>query len=156
VDAAFQPAFQGASANEVIAALNLQPLDHEGAFWAPGPRTKALSSITSLITDSEDGFSAMHVLSIDEGWQWLGGAPLTMLQLHPDGSITEHTLDENNRQLVVSAGVWQGASTSGAWTLIACWCAPAFEWEHFTLGMRAALTERYADAAARIEELTRG
>lgn len=149
-------AFSEASAAEVIAALKLQPLDHEGAFWAPGPRTLNLSSITSLITDAPDGFSAMHVLSIDEGWQWLAGAPLTMLQLHPDGSTSEHTLDAGNRQLVVPAGVWQGASTTGEWTLIACWCAPAFEWEHFTLGARAELSAAYPSASDRIEELTRG
>ena len=123
---------------------------------APGPRTLNLSSITSLITDAPDGFSAMHVLSIDEGWQWLAGAPLTMLQLHPDGSTSEHTLDAGNRQLVVPAGVWQGASTTGEWTLIACWCAPAFEWEHFTLGVRAELSAAYPSASQRIEELTRG
>ena len=149
-------AFEGATAAEVITALGLQPLDHEGAFWAPGPRTAGLSSITSLITSAPDGFSALHVLSIDEGWQWLAGAPLTMLQLHPDGTTASHILDENSRQRVVPAGVWQGASTTGEWTLIACWCAPAFEWHHFTLGTREELLSAYPSASARIEELTRG
>ena len=148
-------AFSHASAADVIKALSLQPLEHEGAFWAPGPRTSHLSSITSLITDAADGFSALHVLSIAEGWQWLGGAPLEMLQLHPDGTSTVHTLDADHPQLVVPAGVWQGASTTGEWTLVACWCSPAFEWEHFTLGDRAELTTAYPNAAARIEELTR-
>lgn len=147
--------FLNATADDVIAALQMQPLEHEGAFWAPGPRTPHLSSITSLITNAAEGFSALHVLSIDEGWQWLAGAPLEMLQLHSDGSTTAHTLDADNPQLIVPAGVWQGASTTGEWTLIACWCAPAFEWEHFTLGDRTQLTTAYPHAAARIEELTR-
>ena len=33
-----------------------------------------------------DGFSAMHRLAIDEGWQWLDGAPAALLRLRPGGS----------------------------------------------------------------------
>ena len=38
---------------------------------------------------------------------------------------------------------------------MACWCAPAFEFEHFTLGDRAVLAEAYPEAADDIAALTR-
>ncbi|MCL0138071.1 hypothetical protein M2T37_27715, partial [Klebsiella pneumoniae] len=44
------------------------------------PRTQELSSITVLLTDRADGFSAMHKLEVDEGWQWLDGAPVALLR----------------------------------------------------------------------------
>jgi len=147
-------AFEGATSADVIAALGLQPLEHEGAFWRPGPRVAELSCITALITDAADGFSALHRLTIAEGWQWLGGADAVMLQL-ADTSST-HTIGADLPQLVVPRDVWQGTKTTGAWTLVSCWCSPAFEWHHFELGMRAELTARFPEAAVLIEELTRG
>jgi len=150
-----QEKLRGATAAEVIATLGLLPLDHEGAFWAPGPRTPTLNTITALVTAAADGFSAMHILEVDEGWQWLAGDPASMLQLRPDGSGDETELNATNSQLIVSRGVWQGTSTLGSWTLVSCWCSPAFEWEHFSLGERDALTAQYPEFSTRIKELTR-
>ncbi|MEY2635070.1 MAG: hypothetical protein RIS75_1010 [Actinomycetota bacterium] len=147
--------FAGAKSQEVIDALGLLPLDHEGAFWAPGPRTKNLNSIYALMTNTPDGFSAMHALTVDEGWEWVGGAPASMLRLFPDGSGDETILDSTNTKLIVDVDVWQGTSTMGEWTLVSCWCSPAFEWENFTLGDRELLTAQYPAFTARIKELTR-
>jgi predicted cupin superfamily sugar epimerase len=147
--------FAGASAQEVIDALGLLPLEHEGAFWAPGPRTKNLNSIHALITNAADGFSALHLLTVDEGWEWLGGAPASMLRLNQDGTGSETILDSSNTKLIVEVDVWQGTSTLGDWTLVSCWCSPAFEWENFTLGDRDELTAKYTEFSDRIKELTR-
>ena len=48
-----------------------------------------------------------------------------------------------------------GASTLGDWTLISCWCSPAFRPEHFELGERGDLVDRYPGYATEITALTR-
>ncbi len=143
------------TAAEIVAALRMEPIPEEGAWLVQGPRVPGLSTIRALIADSPDGFSAMHRLAIDEGWQWLDGSPLTMLLLHPDGTAESTVLDEEHPQVVVPRGAWQGARSLGPWTLVACWCAPAFEDGHFALGDRAALTAAYPDSADEIATLTR-
>lgn len=143
------------SAAEVIEYLNLQPLDHEGAYWGPGPRNRDLSVIFALLTDTPEGFSAMHALAVTEGWQWLAGSPTSMLQLHPDGSGYEFILDATSTQLIVPQHVWQGASTLGAWSLFSCWCAPGFEWSHFRLGDRTDLIGSHPQFETQITRLTR-
>jgi predicted cupin superfamily sugar epimerase len=142
------------SANEVKSLFEMQPIEDEGAFWAPGTRNSEMNSILALITSEPDGFSAMHKLNLTEGWQWLAGAPLEMLQLHP-GRSEKMLLDRENSQALVGIGIWQGAKTLGDWTLISCWCAPAFEYELFELGKRDELCALYPEVADLITELTR-
>lgn len=143
------------TAAELVERLGMQPIAGEGGWWAPGTRTPELSSITALLADTDDGFSALHVLTIHEGWQWLDGDPLELVRLHPDGTADTVTLDRHTHQAVVPAGVWQGARTLGAWTLFGCWCAPAFTDDCFTLGERSALLAAYPGYAAHVTALTR-
>lgn len=140
-------------ASVVIDRLGLAPLPAEGGYWKAGPRTERLNSILYLMTPS--GFSAIHKLQVVEGWQWLGGAACRMLQLLPDGTHYELELGPAWPQTIVDQGVWQGTATRGDWTLVSCWCAPAFTDAAFELGVRAGLTRQYPKAALRIEELTR-
>ena len=142
------------SANEVKSLFEMQPIEDEGAFWAPGTRNSEMNSILALITNEPNGFSAMHKLNLTEGWQWLAGAPLEMLQLHP-GRSEKILLDRENSQALVGIGIWQGAKTLGDWTLISCWCAPAFEYELFELGKCDELCALYPEVADLITELTR-
>ena len=58
-------------------------------------------------------------------------------------------------QFLVRRGTWMGASTLGAWTLLSCWCSPAFRPEHFELGDRDLLTAGYPSYATEIAALTR-
>jgi len=143
------------TATQIIEALGMAPIPGEGGWLVQGPRVAGLSSILALVADTPEGFSALHRLEIDEGWQWLDGAPLTMLRLHPDGSAERTVLDADHPQLLVGRGTWQGARTLGDWTLFACWCAPAFEDDHFTLGDRASLLAAYPEHAEEITTLTR-
>ena len=101
------------TAEQVIARLKMQPIPEEGAWFAAGPRTQGLNAITVLLTDRPDGFSAMHRLSIDEGWQWLGGAPAALLRLRPGGSGVLNYVDAATSQFLVRRGTWMGASTLG-------------------------------------------
>lgn len=143
------------TAEELIADLAMTPIPEEGAWFAPGPRTRDLSAITLLLTGGPDGFSALHRLAVDEGWQWLAGAPAALLRLAPDGGGDQTILDEDHSQALVPSGTWQGGATRGDWTLLACWCAPAFEPQHFVLGDRAGLTAAYPGFAGEVAALTR-
>lgn len=143
---------------QIIAELKMQPIPDEGAWFVEGPRTQGLSSILVLLTSAADGFSAMHRLEVDEGWQWLEGAPAALLRLREGrkrnhGSLT--LLSRQRRQMLVRSGVWQGAATMGNWTLLSCWCSPAFRKGHFTLGNREDLTAKFPAYAVEIDALTR-
>jgi predicted cupin superfamily sugar epimerase len=148
---------RSATADEVIAALRMQPIPGEGGYFVLGPRVRGLSSITALLTDSPEGFSALHRLSVDEGWQWLAGAPVDLLVIDVrTGDSTWHRIGPGGAgQAVVPAGSWQGAATLGAWSLVACWCAPQFTDEVFELGVRAHLNDSFPHLAADIERMTR-
>ncbi len=62
---------------------------------------------------------------------------------------------EEHPQVLVRRNTWMGATTLGYWTLLSCWCAPAFRAEHFELGGREALTQEYPRFATEIATLTR-
>ncbi|HET9020999.1 MAG TPA: cupin domain-containing protein [Ornithinibacter sp.] len=143
------------SADQVISRLGMRPIPEEGAWFAAGPRTQNLNAITVLLTDRPDGFSAMHRLAVDEGWQWLAGAPAALLRLRAGGSGVLNYVDARTSQFLVHKGTWMGASTLGAWTLLSCWCSPAFRPEHFELGRREDLVARYPSYATEIAALTR-
>lgn len=146
-----------ADADAVIAALRMQPIPGEGGYFVLGPRVAGLSSITALLTEEPAGFSALHRLSIDEGWQWLAGSPADLVVVEPEtGAAIRHRLGPGGQaQAVVPAGCWQGASTLGRWSLIACWCAPQFTDDDFELGDRADLLVAFPHLATDIERLTR-
>lgn len=139
---------------EVRRQFDLSPLPGEGGFWGPGPRTEALSTIRFLVTDGPGGVSALHALTVTEGWQWLAGAPAELVQLRPDGSAHSTRLDAAASQVIVQPGTWMGARTSGAWTLASCWCTPAFEFERFSLGSRAELLAAYPEHAELVRAFT--
>ncbi|MBM6405993.1 cupin domain-containing protein [Phycicoccus sp. CSK15P-2] len=133
----------------------MRPIPEEGAWYVTGPRTQGLNAVTVLLTNGSDGFSAMHRLTVDEGWQWLDGAPMALLRLRPGGSGVLNYVGAGHPQVLVRRGTWMGATTLGWWTLLSCWCAPAFRPEHFELGERDALVAEYPTFATEISTLTR-
>ena len=143
------------TAQEIIEQLKMRPIPHEGGWFAPGPRTQALSSITFLLTDTSWGFSAMHRLAVDEGWQWLDGSPVALLRLRAKGRGTLNLLSRQRSSYLVRAGWWQGAAPMGAWSLLSAWCSPAYRPQHFELGQRAPLIEAYPRWTDEITALTR-
>ena len=108
-------------------------------------------------------FSEMHVLASDEIFHFYLGDPVEMLQLHPDGSSTVFTLGSDlsagqHVQLVVPAGVWQGArlKEGGKVALLGCSVVPGFDFADYRNAEYADLTARWPEEAERIRELTRG
>lgn len=117
------------SAQEVIAALDLEYLDGEGVWIALLWRTDHGNAIYGLLTPQD--FSALHMLDEDEMWVHVAGAPVDMLVLHPDGSHSTHVLgtdlDLGHEPAVrVPAKAWQGSRTQGDWSLVVCSLAPPF------------------------------
>lgn len=139
--------------------LGLAPLEQEGGLYRQTHADAHSTAIYYLLAGGD--FSALHRLTADEVYHFYAGAPLRLLLLHPDGRIDEPMLGADlaagqRPQLRVAAGVWQGASSTGEWTLIGTTMAPPFDWAGFELGDRAELTRDYPAAAARIRDLTRG
>ncbi len=131
------------SARAVIERLGLQPHPEGGHFRETfrDPRTdaggRAASTAILFLLDVGE-VSAWHRVDAAEVWHWHAGAPL-VLTLSPDGHDAEArhlgpALDAGQvPQLVVPAGVWQTATSLGAWTLVGCTVAPGFRFEGFEM-----------------------
>ncbi len=130
-------------AAEVIAALGLQAHPEGGWFaetWRAAPvegARPASSAIVYLLAAGER--SHWHRVDADEIWQFAAGEPLA-LRVWAEGepAVTVHrigadVLAADRPQVVVPAGVWQAARPLGAWTLVGCIVAPAFEFDGFEL-----------------------
>jgi uncharacterized protein len=127
----------------VRAALNLQPHPEGGHYrelWRhkpPAGDRGCASSILFLLAAGER--SHWHRIDAFEVWIWQAGAPLLLQLCHSDGRRETITLGpdaycgETSLQGVVSPYVWQEAASTGAWTLVGCIVAPAFQFEGFEL-----------------------
>jgi len=163
------------TADEVIAALKLQPHPVEGGFFREtyrstgtlpaavlphnaGPRSIG-TAIYYLLTPQT--VSAMHRLPTDEIFHFYLGDPVQMLQLWPDGSSRTLILgagiaDGQIPQTVVPGGVWQGSALlpGGAFALLGATMAPGFDYADYVSGVRAELTRIWPDRAELIQKLT--
>lgn len=164
------------SAQEIIELLGLKPLRVEGGYFAEiykcqeGIPRKALperyqgkrsfgTSIFYLLTP--DTVSALHRLESDEIFHFYLGDPVTMLQLHPDGSTKVVTLGQDIRsdqqlQVVVPRGTWQGSllNEGGEFALLGCTVAPGFEYSDYESGSRGDLLKEYPEQEELVTRLT--
>lgn len=133
----------GLNAAQVIAMLDLKPHPEGGHYRETfrDPRRdgngRAASSLIYFLLDVGD-VSAWHRIDATEVWHWYAGAPL-VITVSPDGCNAEaRYLGADLRagqvpQLVVPANCWQTATSLGAWTLVGCTVAPAFEFATFEM-----------------------
>ena len=162
---------------EIIEFFGLKELEEEGGFYVETYRAEGKivesallagytgqrrfgSAILYLLT--AEAFSALHKLKSDEIFHFYLGDPVTMLQLHPDGSSEVVTLGGDivsgeRVQVLVPAGSWQGSlvKSGGKFALLGCTVVPGFEFDDFELGSREALLERYSGQGELILKLTR-
>lgn len=143
---------------DLVDALDLAPLPHEGGYFRRAHLDEHCSAIYYLLAGGD--CSAMHRLCGTEVYHFYAGSPLQLLLLHPDGAVTEPVVGPDiaagqRPQIVVGPGTWQGSSSAGDWSLIGTTMAPPFDWEGFTLGDRDELVRQYPAAADRIDRLTR-
>lgn len=129
-------------ARAVREALGLSPHPEGGHYrelWRDRPPSGERGAGTSILFLLAAGQrSHWHRVDAAEVWLWQAGAPLRLgidipgvgrqeLQLGPDLSAGE-TL-----QAVVPAHAWQDARSLGAWSLVSCVVAPAFEFSGFEM-----------------------
>jgi len=131
-------------AGAVVAALGMRPHPEGGWFvetWR-GPRGEAggrpaVSTILYLLAAGER--SHWHRIDAAEIWQHAGGDPLELrVWAEGDPALTTYRLAGDLAagtvvQAPVPAGAWQAARPLGAWTLVGCIVAPAFEFDGFEL-----------------------
>ncbi len=96
----------------------------------------ALTEIFFLLPAGQ--VSCWHQVSLDEVWHYYEGAPLDLFWFNSGEKAYQHCLlaavGETSRPVsVVPAGCWQGARTTGAYTLVGCTVAPGFEFADFRL-----------------------
>jgi predicted cupin superfamily sugar epimerase len=130
-------------ASGIIKALDMQPHPEGGWYvetWRDRPASGGRGAATAIYFLLEAGQrSHWHKVDAAEVWLWHAGAPLRL-------SITDRTdapgkatvlgpdLASGARpQAVVPADAWQAAESLGAWTLVSCIVAPAFEFAGFEL-----------------------
>jgi uncharacterized protein len=133
---------QALSAAEVIRLLDLRPHPEGGHFRETfrDPRRGAdgrsfSTAIYFLLAAGER--SHWHRIDAVETWHWHAGAALAIQIAGSDGLATVRLgadLAAGERpQAVVPAGAWQAAESLGAWTLVGCTVAPAFDFSKFEL-----------------------
>jgi len=130
------------TAVEARAALDLKPHPEGGHYrelWRDAAQDGgrgAASAILFLLAAGER--SHWHRVDAAEIWIWQAGAPLVLGVAHPDGRRETLRLGPDAArgeafQGVVPACAWQEAASLGAWTLVSCIVAPAFQFEGFEL-----------------------
>ena len=142
---------------EVVELLNLETLPIEGGQWTQTVRDDSSSAIYYLITNND--FSAMHRLEVPEVYHYYCGASTQLLLLYPEGQVSEPVLGSDltageRPQIVVPAGVWQGSSTLGEWSLLGTTMSPPYTDEMFKIGSRSHLINGWPTVANRIIQLT--
>jgi len=94
----------------------------------------ALTSIYFLLGAGE--FSRWHRVLSDESWHFHEGDELELL-LFDERGLRRMRLGpvarETRPTVVVPAGTWQAARTTGAYTLCACTVGPGFDFADFSL-----------------------
>ncbi len=130
------------TADEVIALLSLAPHPEGGHFRETFRDTvetggrPASTAIYFLLKAGER--SHWHAVDAAEGWHFYSGDPLLLVMAPSGGPVTTFTLGTNlargeRPQAIVPKGYWQSAQSCGAWTLVGCTVAPAFEFEGFEM-----------------------
>jgi len=126
----------------IIRELGLQPHPEGGHFaqtWCDQPRgggRGAGSAIYYLLRAGER--SAWHRIDAAEVWHLYAGGPVR-LRISVDGrTAEEHRLGMSlaageRPQLTIPALAWQTAEPLGAWALVGCTVAPAFDFSGWEL-----------------------
>jgi len=133
-------------AAELIKLLDMRP-HPEGGHYAEVFRSAhrvrvldrnveraALTTIYFLLTAGE--FSRWHRVDSDEIWHYHEGDAIELV-LFDDQGVRRMPLGPVERAtrstIVVPAGTWQAARTTGAYTLVGCTVGPGFEFADFSL-----------------------
>ncbi|MET0144101.1 MAG: cupin domain-containing protein [Ilumatobacteraceae bacterium] len=159
-------------ATDLVARFGLEPIPAEGGFctqyWRspPGPAQGPVperphgTAIVALLTDEPDGFSQFHRLTVDEIWHFYLGDAAELVLLEAAGTSRHHRLGHDldggdELFVVVPAGTWMAARTTGRWSLFGTTMAPGFTSESYEGADIDALIRGWPPEAETIRALTR-
>ena len=122
-------------AEQLIRDLGLQP-HPEGGRYAEVHRSPAATSIYFMLAAGE--VSRWHRVRSEEIWHFYEGAALDLVQLSPSGVELQRIMlgpvGAVERPVhCVPGNYWQAARSRGAFTLVGCTVAPAFQFADFSL-----------------------
>ena len=129
------------TAAEIVKMLGMERHPEGGWFvetFRDPAQTNGRSAGTAIYYLLEAGErSHWHKVDAAEIWHFYAGAPLE-LAVSDDKTATAYVLGNDlasgaRPQIVVPAGMWQSAHSSGAWTLVGCTVAPGFEFSGFEM-----------------------
>jgi uncharacterized protein len=155
---------------EIIQDLGLQPLPHEGGYFAQIERTQdkiscrlqsnglevlrpRLTEILFLVGGAD--FSAFHSLEFDEVYKFEQGSACELVQISQRGVLSKTELCPERPQVCVPAGVYQGLSSKGEWSLVRATMSPGFEYEDLTVPSRSELLAKFPKLQREVESLSR-
>jgi hypothetical protein len=129
------------SAEAVAEALDLAPHPEGGRYrelWRDRPADGTRGSATSILFLLAEGErSRWHRIDAAEIWLWQAGAPLRLGISGPNGEeairLGPDLKGGESLQGVVPPDAWQEARPLGAWSLVACVVAPAFDFAGFEI-----------------------
>ena len=149
------------TANDVITALNLEPLDGEGGFFRqtwilPGEDSGAPLGTAIVYLITPESFSALHRLDADEIFHFYLGDPCEQIVIDAQGNLSTATLGHDilaghQVQTIVPKGTWQGTKLveGGRWALLGTTMTPGFHLEGFELASRKDLSSLTIEVARR-------
>ena len=127
------------AADRIIARLGLAPHPEGGWYretWA-GPQVNGRASGTAILFLLKSGErSHWHRVDADEIWLYHAGAPLILslgTTSAQDFRLGPDILADEMPQVIVPAGHWQAARSTGDWTLVSCTVSPGFRFAGFEL-----------------------
>nr|BFD32272.1 cupin domain-containing protein [Pigmentibacter ruber] len=154
---------------ELIELYDLQP-HPEGGYFKESYRAETKTSTPNGERNSSTAIyflipvgkkSALHRIASDEVWHFYLGAPLKIIQISPDGILSQVILGQDLKaghklQHVVPAGYWFGAISMNDrdYSFVGCTVAPGFDFNDFEIGQRSKLNEMFPHAKNIIELLT--
>lgn len=128
--------------DQIIARLNLAPHPEGGHYrqtWiADGAEGRAAGTCIYFLLKTGE-VSHWHRVDAVEIWHYYAGAPLILSMAETEaGPAHDHLLGPDLAagqapQIIVPAHHWQGARTTGAYTLVGCTVSPGFQFSGFEL-----------------------
>ena len=128
-------------ASEVVKMLGMARHPEGGWFVetfrdAAGSNGRSFGTAIYYLLEAGDR-SHWHRVDAAEIWHFYAGAALA-LSISGGKSAEHHVLGSalgasERPQVIVPAGAWQSAESTGAWTLVGCTVAPGFEFSGFEM-----------------------
>ena len=123
------------NADQIIAHLKLEPHPEGGWFrqtWVAESLGRPSGTCIYFLLKARD-YSAWHRVDAGEVWHYYSGSPLILRRAETlNGPAFDSVLGPDLAagqfpQLLVEAGHWQAAHSTGEYTLVGCTVSPGFE-----------------------------